>query len=176
MIVTRRVLGLYSAILGLTLAGLVALIVLVLSALGDKVTDNSTEIERLDSLTAQLRALTHPTPAQYREQVRVGIQRCLREPACRRLFPGLSHRPRRGATGRTSPTQGGGHPAVSGRATPTPRQPRRTYPAPTSPREPVQPRPGSGGAPPPQPPAPATPSITAPLPAQACTYIIRVNC
>jgi hypothetical protein len=45
----------------------------------------------------QIRTILNPTPEEYREQLKRGIQLCLREPECRELFPQIDPKQRRTA-------------------------------------------------------------------------------
>lgn len=172
----------YNILLGLAIAGIVVLGVIVALDITGKIASNQAAIHRLDRLTKRLDRLTNPTPAQFREQLREGLRRCLAEPECRRLFPGSR---RAGKAALTPPTQGTPQSHVSGPDTATPRHPSaakrspaKRRPAPggggKSPAKPPSGGSGGGGAPIPGP-SPAT-NLTAPLPVTICTSLVGVNC
>jgi hypothetical protein len=146
--------------------------------------DNHTSIRRLDRLT-------HPTPAQFREDLKNGIKRCLAEAECRRLFPGI----RRDRRGRISAAPSGSlnrsSPSLArrtGEGTSTlgaPVSHRRSGRSPVAtgpdrvakrPRQPgsgsSSPAPSSGSPPPP----PAPVEVHLPAPLRLCTDLARLNC
>jgi hypothetical protein len=130
-------------------------------------------------VTNELHRLTHPTPAQYRDQLRDGLKRCLREPACRKLFPALR---KRAAATRAE------RPSVRNIANPGPRTgsnvrtplrqrgtaPHRVRTIPDQIRPGPEPSPAQSSNPAPPPPEP--PSLTVPAPVSICTDLLRVNC
>lgn len=195
--VSKRTLVICAIIGGLAMA--VTLLVVVIIAIRvtdiqrDDIQQNKKQIRiqkktdrQLKSAVRELRRLTNPTPEEYRKQLQEGLKRCLREPACRRLFPAIQARSIRRLLDPPSST-----------ATPT----SVPYPSSTSPspseggsgvppsRPNRQPRPGSSSQQPPSltptPPPPANEGppqgerpvvITAPIPVQVCTSVAGVNC
>lgn len=141
----------------------------------------------------RLNRLTNPTPQQFREDLKRGLKRCLREPECRRLFPKIRVKTGRGrvATFAVHSIRDSG-PANNPSPTSIPSPARR---APThSDGSPTQPGggshgsggsggggSGSGGSPPANPPPPAPKpkppvDVTVPAPITVCSPALGVNC
>lgn len=151
----------------------------------DRLDHQAAIIRRQEKLIAGLNALTHPTHAQYRRQLREGIRRCLREPSCRRLFPKLGRASRAlhaGSQRSTSPS-----PSLdrSPGSTSTPlRRPQSGGRSPSRPRPRPEPRPSRTPASPPnQPPSSGGPQprptvdLHAPVPVQVCAgKALGINC
>lgn len=148
----------------------------------DRSEDAARTNRRQARLIHRLDVLTHPSPAQYRRQLREGIRRCLREPSCRRLFPALASRGRahrqarrRGRT--TSSTA----PAAS---RPSPRQPAPASPSPPRRTRPPSRRPSTSSPAPTPPQGGGNPggdrpiiAVTVPVvPAHVCTPTVAINC
>jgi hypothetical protein len=194
--VTKRTLIVCSLIVGfglaLALGGVIWIAFAINNVQQDEISHNSDRTakeaatnRRQARLIHDLRVITHPTPAQYRRQIREGIKRCLREPRCRRLFPALARSARSG--GRSTVAKPGL--ARSPGATSTPvRRPQGVGPSASSPTRPARPqrRPPSRtpATPPTTPPSPAAPpaphhaiDVTAPIPAQVCADgLLGLNC
>lgn len=170
--VTRRTFLIGGAIIGVALAFMLGAVVWIAVTVNDlqqaEIARNAHDIARLDRVTNGLRKLTHPTPAEYRDQLRSGFRRCAREPSCSVILRRLI-RPTRRTSTQTVPGSGPGSPVTGRERTggSAPRRGRRPIAAGPSPGSPQ-----SSGNRPPEPPA----SITVPLPASVCTNLLRVNC
>lgn len=199
--VTKRTLIMCSMIVGVALA-----LVLVACAIGgylildyrsdeiahnrDRASHEAAVNRKQAELIRDLRALTHPTPAQADRQLREGIRRCLSRPLCRRLFPGL--RARSSSRDRADRRRASDRPGAGATATPTvetperrgsahepsrPSRPERTTPAPKRPASPSRPSAGGTSSTPPPPRPQHTIDVTVPLPVQVCTdRILGINC
>lgn len=91
VVVTRLALFIYSGSIALCFCVVIALGVWYTidrrNQAADRVQYQSAQIQRLQDVTSQLKKITSPTPEQYRQQIKEGIQRCLDEPECKKLFP-----------------------------------------------------------------------------------------
>lgn len=189
-IVTRKMLLICGAVLAFAMVLLIAAGVAGWLALkgieDDRARQNAKVDARQNRTDDELRRLLNPTPEEYREQLQRGIKRCLAEPSCRRLFPGLEAGPgAKSGQSLPSPTAprstspgvppGPGSPPASGRGD----IPPDSAPAPNPPGSVRPPRPG-GGRPPAQPaPSPPRPMIDlqAPLPLHGCVDgVLGINC
>lgn len=170
----RRTLTVAFGMIGLALAGLTVIAVVLFIRVGNAIETNHEAIRKLNRLT-------HPTKAQFEEDLKTGIQRCLHSPECRKLFPSIQKEKTQKSNGATAPlarTPGRGVRRAEGQggiavphssgptATTNPPRSRRTH--------------NSGGSSPPQSsgssPEPAI-TLTAPLPAQICApSLVAVNC
>ena len=79
-----------SVVMVMTLASVVVIALVVNSIQQNEIQNNRDSIQRLDRVTGELRALTDPTPEQYRQQVADGLKRCAQEPACRNAIRSLT--------------------------------------------------------------------------------------
>lgn len=187
--VTKRQFIVGGAIVGVALA--LALVAVTIIALAvnrvqeesiqnnrDRIADIKREQERLDTLL-------NPTPEQYRRRLREGIERCLREPECRRLFPKIARSTApAGPPGSRQVGVGNGSdtPVRSPESPRTRPRPERSPRAPRPDRPDSQPDGGNGGggsssppAPPPDPPRAI--ELDAPVPAQVCIdRVLGINC
>jgi hypothetical protein len=174
----RRTLTVAFGMIGLALAGLTVIAVVLFIRVGDAIQVNHDAIRRLNRLT-------HPTPAQFEEDLKTGIQRCLRSPECRKLFPSIRKEKTQKSNGAKAPlarTPGRGVRKAEGQggtAVPHSSRPTATTNPPRS-RRTHKRGGGSGGSPPPQSsgssPEPAI-TLTAPLPAKICAgSLLHVNC
>lgn len=97
--------------LALALGGVLLMALKVNSIQQDAIKKNSEINAAQNRVLRKLRQLTQPTPAEYREQLKEGIKRCLSEPSCKDLFPTLkdtaSSRTGEGARSRASSSPGG---------------------------------------------------------------------
>lgn len=177
----RRTLTIAFGVIGFSLAGLTILAAILLIQVHNTADSNRKAIKRLDRLT-------QPTPKQFEEDLKKGIERCLRFPDCRRLFPAIERQRRRNSA--TVPHRGNSPETTLDR---TPRtvavapESQRGIAAPQSSRPtattnpPRRRRKPSGGSspsspPPPQSSGPTPPSATIPAPVQICSDLLRVNC
>lgn len=195
---TRRGLFIFSLLLGLALAGVVLLGIYGYFQFDSQNDDigvqsdaNALAIKRLDRVTKELKKITNPTPAQYRKALKADLERCLREPECRKLFPGIAKKANRGETlvprGTSQrATQNGGSGSGSGGASPeSGGNTGGTRPdKPSNPNKPGTGGGGSGGTTPTHPPAPTpaptpepTVDLNVPLVPPTCIgNIIHINC
>lgn len=96
--VTRRQLLVAGAIVGVAMALTLGAVVWIAFRINDfqqdQIAKNTKINEKQDALIDGLRKLTNPTPEEYRRALKEGIERCLKEPTCRELFPRLGKRSR----------------------------------------------------------------------------------
>lgn len=57
------------------------------SQVNERAEEQKVEITQLREITAHLQEIENPTPEQFRARLKEGIERCLKEPSCKALFP-----------------------------------------------------------------------------------------
>lgn len=151
-----------------------------------RVNDLAVVVETLNAVVNRLNAVTNPTPDQFRRQLREGVRRCLAEPDCRRLVPGVENlRKAPPPTSSTNSTSSPQRPSTTSRPKPdrqpsssTPTRPKR--PAPQTPSSQPTPAPSSPSPPPSTPPERPKPVIgieTPLLPLHVCAgAVVSLNC
>lgn len=97
IVITRLTAAVYSGLISMCF---VLVIVAAVFYLNDRHTQtvnrqkhDASQIAQLQAVTRDLKAITNPTPDQYKQQLSEGIKRCLQTPECRKLFPKISETP-----------------------------------------------------------------------------------
>lgn len=95
VVVTKLSIFIYSAAIALCFCVVIALSVWYLldrrQQAADRAEEQQEQIAQLQSVTRQLRVIQNPTPEEYRARLKEGIERCLQEPECKRLFPTIEN-------------------------------------------------------------------------------------
>jgi uncharacterized protein HemX len=91
VVVTRLALFIYSGSIALCFVLIIGFGVWYLldrrATVNERSKNQAAEIQKLQKITDQIRTITSPTPQEYKVQLKKGIERCLKEAECRKLFP-----------------------------------------------------------------------------------------